>query len=57
MVKQTMKRKQPSFNEEYHGYSTFSKLLEDAAKKKIIELHKDQRSGTYIIDELLEEVI
>ena len=57
MVKQTMKRKLPSFNEEYHGYSTFSKLLEDAAAKKIIELHKDQRSGTYIIDELLEEVI
>ena len=55
MVKQTMKRKQPSFNEEYHGYSTFSKLLEDAAKHKIIELHKDQRSGTYVIDELLEE--
>ena len=29
MVKQTMKRKQPTFSEEYHGYSSFSKLLED----------------------------
>ena len=57
MVKQTMKRKQPSFNEEYHGYSNFSKLLEDAVKQKIIKLHKDTRSGTYVVDELLEETI
>ena len=55
MVKQTMKRKQPTFSEEYHGYSTFSKLLEDAAKHKLINLHRDQRSGTYVIDDLLEE--
>ena len=48
-----MKRKQPSFSEEYHGYPTFSRLLEDAAKNKIIKLHKDSRSGTYVVDELL----
>ncbi|MFQ5654624.1 MAG: NYN domain-containing protein [Planctomycetota bacterium] len=57
MVKQTMKRKQPTFSEEYHGYSTFSKLLESAAKHKLIKVHRDQRSGTYVIDELLEEEI
>ena len=57
MVKQTMKRKQPTFSEEYHGYSTFSKLLEDAAKHKLINVHRDQRSGTYVIDDLLEEDI
>ena len=55
MVKQTMKRKQPAFSEEYHGYSTFSKLLEDAVKHKILELHRDARSGTYVIDDLLLE--
>ena len=54
MVKQTMKRKQPTFSEEYHGYSSFSKLLEDAVKHKLILVHRDQRSGTYIIDEVLE---
>src|SRR4030095_2928652 len=32
MVKQTMIRKNPAFNESYYGYSTFSKLLEEAAK-------------------------
>ena len=49
MIKQTMQRKRPSFNEGYYGYSTFSELLEDAQKKKIIQLKKDQRSGTYIV--------
>ena len=57
MVKQTMKRKQPTFSEEYHGYTHFSRLLEDAEKNKLIKVHKDQRSGTYIIDELLEHDI
>jgi uncharacterized protein (TIGR00288 family) len=33
MVKETMKRKKPSFNESYHGYRTFSDLLEDAEKE------------------------
>ena len=36
MVKETMKRKKPSFNESYHGYRTFSDLLQDAEDKGII---------------------
>jgi hypothetical protein len=49
-----MKRKQPQFNEEYHGYSTFSALLEDAEKQKLIQLRRDPRSGTYVIGEVAE---
>jgi uncharacterized protein (TIGR00288 family) len=49
MVKETMKRKKPSFNESYHGYRTFSDLLEDAEKQGIIQLRTDTRSGTYVI--------
>ncbi len=49
MVKQTMQRKKPSFNEGYYGYSTFSELLEDAEKRGIIKLKKDQRSGSYVV--------
>jgi uncharacterized protein (TIGR00288 family) len=49
MVKQTMIRKNPAFNESYYGYSTFSKLLEEAAKQKILTLERDAKSGTYII--------
>jgi uncharacterized protein (TIGR00288 family) len=49
MIKQTMQRKKPSFNEGYYGYSTFSELLEDAKKKNIVEIEKDKRSGSYIV--------
>lgn len=56
LVKETMKRKQPTFNEEYHGYRSFSRLLEDAERNKLISLSKDSRSGTYVITEVLEDV-
>jgi uncharacterized protein (TIGR00288 family) len=49
MIKQTMKRKRPSFNEGYYGYRTFSELLEDAQRKNIIRLKRDQRSGNYVV--------
>jgi uncharacterized protein (TIGR00288 family) len=49
MVKDTMKRKKPSFNEGYHGYRTFSDLLEDAQAHELIEITVDSRSGTYVI--------
>src|SRR5512139_544050 len=49
LVKETMKRKKPSFNESYHGYRTFSDLLEDAQKEGIVRLQNEPRSGTYLI--------
>ena len=49
MIKQTIKRKKPSFNEHYHGYRTFSDLLEDAEKSGLIRLKTDPRSNTYIV--------
>ena len=49
MIKDTMKRKKPSFNETYHGYRTFSELLEDAQKQGLLELETDKRSGTYVV--------
>ena len=49
MVKQTMKRKMPSFTEHYYGYNMFSEVLKDAAEKGYIEIEKDARSGTYIV--------
>src|SRR5205085_8191374 len=48
-VKDTMKRKKPSFNETYHGYRTFSELLEDAEKNGLLELERSERSGTYVV--------
>src|SRR4051812_4897440 len=49
MIKDTMKRKKPSFNETYHGYRTFSELLEDAAQHGLLELDTDKRSRTYVV--------
>ena len=49
MVKDTMIRKQPSFNESYHGYRSFSDLLEDAQKHGLINLKINARSGTYMV--------
>lgn len=49
MVKDTIKRKKPSFNEAYHGYRTFSELLEDAQKQGLLELEIDKRSRTYVV--------
>lgn len=49
MVKDTMQRKQPSFNEGRYGYRTFSELLEDAEKFNLIVLRRDARSGTYAV--------
>jgi uncharacterized LabA/DUF88 family protein len=52
MVKETMKRKKPSFNETYYGFRTFSHLLEDAQRRGIVELRRDQKSGSYVIEDL-----
>ncbi len=49
MVKQTMQRKNPSFNESYYGFRTFSEMLEAAEKQKLLKLRKDNKSGSYIV--------
>ncbi|MFN7942370.1 MAG: NYN domain-containing protein [Thermoanaerobaculia bacterium] len=49
LIKQTMQRKKPSFNEGYYGYSTFTELLQDAQKSHIINLRKDDRAGTWVV--------
>ena len=54
LVKETMKRKQPRFSEEYHGYSSFSDLLEGAQQHGLVKLRRDSRSGTYVIEEVLD---
>jgi uncharacterized protein (TIGR00288 family) len=49
MVKQTLKRRKPGFNETYHGFRTFGQLLEEAQSRKLLELEHDEKSGGYII--------
>jgi uncharacterized protein (TIGR00288 family) len=47
LVKPTLKRVYPGFNESYYGYRTFAELLEDAAKEGVIELELDEQRGNY----------
>ncbi len=49
MVKQTIKRKRPNFNETYHGYRNFSELVRDAGERNLLEVQKDEKSGGYLI--------
>jgi len=49
MVKQTIKRKRPTFSESFHGYRSFNALLEDAEQRGMLEIEKDQKSGGYLI--------
>jgi uncharacterized protein (TIGR00288 family) len=55
MVKQTLKRRKPGFNERYHGFSTFSKLLEEAQARKLLVLEADEKSGGYMIKSVATE--
>ena len=57
MIKDTMKRLKPSFNETYHGYRTFSALLEDAQQQGLLVLETDDRSGTYVVTSFGEEKV
>src|SRR6476659_9589539 len=49
MVKQTLKRRQPSFNESFYGFGSFNELLEEAQARDQLKLEMDERSGGYVI--------
>lgn len=52
MVKQALKRRHPQFNEAYYGFRSFNALLEEAERRKLLELDRDEKSGGYIIRRL-----
>ena len=49
MVKQTLKRRKPGFNESYYGFRSFSEVLEEAEDQGLLTLELDDRSGGYIV--------
>lgn len=53
MVKQTLKRRRPGFNESTYGFGSFNDLLEEAQTRGLVELELDQRSGGYLIRRVL----
>ena len=49
MVKQTLKRRKPGFNERYYGFGSFNELLEEASERGYVELERDAKSGGYAV--------
>ena len=50
LIKDTMTRKQPDFNERNHGYSTFGDLLEEARELGLLKVDRDaQAGGTWVV--------
>jgi hypothetical protein len=49
MVKQALKRRKPGFAESYYGFRSFNGLLEEAERRGILVLERDEKSGGYIV--------
>jgi uncharacterized protein (TIGR00288 family) len=49
MIKQTLKRRHPGFNESFYGFPSFNDLLEEAQTRGYLKLELDEKSGGYII--------
>ncbi len=49
MIKQALRRKQPGFNERYHGFRSFRALLEAARDRGLLELKLEEKSGDYAV--------
>jgi uncharacterized protein (TIGR00288 family) len=49
MVKQTMKRRRPGFNETYYGYASFKDLVQDAQRQGLLLMNRDEKTGQYTI--------
>ncbi|WP_422928758.1 NYN domain-containing protein [Singulisphaera sp. PoT] len=49
MIKDTMKRKKPSFDESYYGYRSFTHLLEEADNHALVDIERNPKSGTYVV--------
>ena len=55
MVKQTLKRRRPGFNESAYGFRSFNDLLEEAQTRGLLSLELDERSGGYVVGQVSRE--
>jgi uncharacterized protein (TIGR00288 family) len=55
MIKDTMKRKKPSFDESYYGYRSFTHLLEDGDNLSLVDIERNPKSGTYMVTRVVGE--
>jgi uncharacterized protein (TIGR00288 family) len=55
MVKQAIRRRKPGFNESYYGFQSFSKLLEEAQARNLLDFEREEKSGGVIIKSYAHE--
>ena len=55
MIKQTLKRRRPGFNESAYGFGSFNDLLEEAQARGYLQLDLDERSGGYVIGKITRD--
>jgi uncharacterized LabA/DUF88 family protein len=48
LLKDTLKRRRPDFNETYFGFRTFGNLIEEAQHRGFLEFGRDEKSGAYV---------
>jgi hypothetical protein len=48
MLKEAIKRRKPDFSESYYGFRAFGNLLEEAQGRGLLEIGRDEKSGTYV---------
>ena len=48
MLKEAIKRRKPDFNESYYGFRAFGNLLEEAQARGLLELGRDEKSGSFV---------
>lgn len=53
MVKQSLKRRRPGFNEKAFGFANFGALLQEAEARGALKLQADEKSGGYIVEDVL----
>lgn len=55
VLKEAIKRRRPDFNESYFGFKAFGNLLEAAQQRGLIQVGRDEKSGTYVYRSLADE--
>ncbi|MEX3606371.1 MAG: NYN domain-containing protein [Burkholderia sp.] len=48
VLKSAIKRRKPGFNETYYGFRVFGNLLDEAQAHGLLEIGRDEKSGTYV---------
>ncbi|WP_323117905.1 NYN domain-containing protein [Burkholderia alba] len=56
VLKSAIKRRKPGFNESYYGFRAFGNLLEEAQARGLLEIGRDDKSGTFVFRPLLTVV-